>query len=513
MANRANCAPTNFGDNLCLVNSLFGIETEYGIAVENHDASKLITASRELVKAYRGPYAAPWNYKSEDPRNDMRGFHVRHLTQDVTDAQFDKPGERATSPEEDRCDHVLANGARLYNDHGHPEYSTPECADLRSLVAHDKAGERIVLECAREYSAQSGHAISIFKNNSDYHGASYGTHESYLLRREVPWEQVVAALAPFLATRILYAGAGKVGCEEKNAQATYQLSQRADFFNVLQSVDTLANRPLVNTRDEAHGDARLCRRLHVIAGDANLSEYATALRVGVTNLVVMLIESGWNGAPVLKNPVQAIKQISRDTSYRWLVEDENGQSISAIDVQRRYLEAIQKLELPGASWILEEWQSTLDTLQNDPFALHDRLDWVAKKMLLDEFVAAERLDWQRDVQTLQSIELAYHDVDPETSLYYGLVESGAMQTLVSEEEIEAARSTPPANTRAALRGVLVRRFSNRIKSISWGAVLAEENGVQYRLPLPETLADYVTLAARLESAENLRDVAALLREA
>lgn len=505
--------PLATNDNIKLVNSLFGIETEYGIAVEGHDASQLITASREVVKSYRGHFAGPWNYKAEDPRNDMRGFHVDKLSQDATDAQFDKPGERAASPEEDRCDRVLSNGARLYNDHGHPEYSTPECADLRSLIAHDKAGERIILGCAQEYSQATGRTVSIFKNNSDYHGASYGTHESYLLRREVQWDLVVANLAPFLATRIIYAGAGKVGTEDKTAKASYQLSQRADFFSVLQSVDTLANRPLVNTRDEGHGDARHCRRLHVIAGDANMSEYATALRTGATNLVVALIESGWSTPVVLRDPVKAIKEISRDETYQWLVETDEGDRLSAVDIQRCYLRAARELELPGSEWILDEWENTLNALADDPFQLHDSLDWVAKKMLLDDFVESEQLDWEKDAATLQSIELAYHDIDPQNSLYYGLVESGAMRTLVSEEEIEAALETAPSNTRAALRGVLVRRFASQIKSISWGAILAEEAGHKIRLPLSETRTGYSDLVAQIESAPTLRDVANILRGA
>ena len=169
-------------------NPFFGFETEYGITIEGGDASDLIKASREVVKAYGSlglPYASPWNYRSEDPRNDQRGFHVEHLTVDTVDAQFDRPGERAASPQEDRCDHVLRNGARLYNDHGHPEYATPECGDLRSLVAHDKAGERIVLQCAQTYGERVGKLVEIWKNNTDFHGASYGSHESYLIQRGV----------------------------------------------------------------------------------------------------------------------------------------------------------------------------------------------------------------------------------------------------------------------------------------------------------------------------------------
>ncbi len=496
------------------MNSLFGIETEYGIAVEDADATHLVAESREVVKSYAGRYASPWNYRAEDPRNDVRGFHVEKLSQDPTDAQFDKPADRAQTPSEDRCDRVLPNGARLYNDHGHPEYSTPECTDLRSLVAHDKAGERIVLECAKRRAEVLGKSIEIFKNNTDFHGASYGTHESYLLRRGVAWDDVVHNLAPFLATRIIYAGAGKVGTEDKGAPpCPYQLSQRADFFSVLQSVDTLHNRPLVNTRDETHGDARRFRRLHVIAGDANMSEYATALRVGATNLVAALIESGWQTPVALRDPVRAIKHVSRDQTYKWMIETTDNDSISAVDVQRAYLRACRELELPGSEWVLNEWEETLDALADDPMNLHDRLDWVAKKSLLDDFAASEELDWTRDAATLQSLDLAYHNVDPEAGLYYGLVEAGAMTTLVDETEIEAALCDPPAQTRAALRGLLVRRYADKIKSVSWGGLAVEEHGERIVLPLPEAAADYPALCAQIEATESLRDVAAVLRKA
>jgi Pup amidohydrolase len=491
--------------------SLFGIETEYGIAVEGAEASALVAASRDVVKSFRGRFAAPWNYRAEDPRNDVRGFHVEKLSQDATDAQFDRPADRVHSPTEDRCDRVLENGARFYNDHGHPEYATPECADLRSLVAHDKAGERIVLEAARTYAEAAGKSVGIFKNNTDFHGASYGTHESYVLKRGVPWDDVVRTLAPFLATRIIYAGAGKVGIEERGAVwCDYQISQRADFFSVLQSVDTLANRPLVNTRDEPHGDPRRARRLHVIAGDANMSEYATALRVGALNCVVALLETGWTTPVELRDPIRAIKSISRDATYKWLVEDTDGGTLSAVDVQRCYLRAAQELQLPGSEWILAEWQATLDALESDPLSLHDRLDWVAKKLLLDDFAESENLQWHRDASTLQSLDLAYHDVDPDLSLYYGLVQSEMMQTLVDEGEITLAQTHAPQFTRAALRGAFVRRFAGNIKAISWGAIIAEENGERLNIRLPKS-ADFPALVEQIENAASLRQAVAALK--
>lgn len=484
--------------------SLYGFETEYGITVEGADASALISASREVVKAYSSlnkPVVTRWNYRSEDPRNDQRGFHVERLSVDPVDAQFDRPGERAHSPHDDRCDHLLSNGARFYNDHGHPEYSTPECCDLRSLVAHDKAGERVVLQCAKIYGERIQKEVEIWKNNTDFHGASYGSHESYLVRRDVEWESFVRGLAPFLATRILFCGAGKVGSEERGHDCNYQISQRADFFSTLQSVDTLNNRPLVNTRDEPHGDARRFRRLHVIAGDANMSEWAIALRAGTTNLVAALIESGWKLDFELRDPVKAIKHISRDESYKWLIDTSRG-SMSAVDVQRAYFAGAQSLQLPGSDWVLEEWNDALDVLERDPLELFDRCDWVAKKLLLDQFAESEDLDWTRDRLSLQSLDLAYCNVDPELGLYQALVEDGSMRTLVTEEEIEAAREFAPKTTRAGLRGALVRKFAPDIKQLSWGAL---ETKNETRLSLPET-GDFEGMLEQIEGAGSIEEL-------
>jgi proteasome accessory factor A len=315
-----------------------------------------------------------------------------------------------------------------------------------------------------------------------------------------------------LATRIIFCGAGKVGCEERGQDADYQLSQRADFFQVLQSVDTLHNRPLVNTRDEPHGDAHRFRRLHVIAGDANLSEYAIALRAGTTNLVAGLIESGWENPIRLKDPVRAIKAISRDPDYRWLVERENDGTISALEIQRTYLHGAIMLQLPGTEWLLSEWERILDDLESDPLGTYDRLDWSAKKLLLDQFAEAEELDWTEDRATLQSLDLAYHDVNPEISLHHGLVESGAMLTLVSDEEIESARRTPPPRTRAALRGALVRRFAGEIRAISWGGVEVRDSHGTFRFALPES-GDFHEMLQIIEEATSLRAVASVLRGA
>lgn len=486
---------------------LFGIETEYGIAVEDKGASDLVAESRAVVRAYAGKVACPWYYRGEDPRNDMRGYHVDRLSQDPQDAQFDRPGEKPLPVEEERADRVLANGARLYNDHGHPEYSTPECNSLFDLVTHDKAGERIVWACAQARMAQPGVGqVQIFKNNTDFHGSSYGTHENYLISRETPFAELLGGLLPFFATRTLYAGAGKMGVEPNGDRGMYQISQRADFFTEEASVDTLHRRPLVNTRDEPHADPRLWRRLHVICGDANMSEYATALKVGTTYLVTSLLETGWRPGLRLRNPVQAIKDVSRDPSYKWLVDVEGQGTTPAVDVQRVYLQAAQeRLAGRGADtdWVLKEWEAILNGLERDPLALGDRLDWVAKRGLLADYVEAEGIGW--DDESLPSFDLAYSSVDPDESLYYALEQAGETVRLTTDAAIEAAMAQAPPNTRAAIRGALVERFAEDIGVLGW-------NRVVLRTPTESWMADlddYLTPESVAEAMGRVRDAQSL----
>lgn len=480
---------------------LYGIETEYGIAVEGKGASDLLAESRAVVKAYPGRSAGPWLYRVEDPRNDMRGFHVDRLNFDPEDAKLDAPDYKPLPVEEERADRVLVNGARLYNDHGHPEYSTPECASLLDLVAHDKAGERIVLAAARARSEQPGVGqVHIFKNNTDFHGSSYGTHENYLIPRETPFAQLLSGLLPFFATRIIYAGAGKLGIEPRGDTGLYQLSQRADFFTEEASVDTLHRRPLVNTRDEPHTDPRDWRRLHVICGDANMSEYATALKIGTTYLVTSLLEQGWQPWVRLKQPTEAIKTISRDQTYKWQVEAETG-TIGAVDIQRVYL-AAAKEKLAGrgtdTDWTLREWERTLDGLESDPLSLGDRLDWVAKRGLLADYVESEGVGWNDE--TLPSFDLAYSNVDPDEGLYYALEQAGEMVRLTDDVTVEAAMTQPPANTRAAIRGHLVDKLADSIGVLGWNKVVLRTNDESWMVDLN----DYLTPDAVAQAMTDLR---------
>lgn len=499
---------------------LFGIETEYGLLVEGRGAQDLMEESRLLVHAYAGPWAGPWDYRAEDPRRDMRGYRVDHLSYDPKDAQLDR-GSTAShlSSAEQRADRALTTGGRLYNDHGHPEYGTPECRTLRDLVAHDRAGERIVLECARRRTQETGREVRIFKNNTDFHGMSYGCHESYLCARSVPFERLLHGMLPFLVTRILYAGAGKTGVETNgplSKECHFQLSQRADFFTEIASVDTLARRPIFNTRDEAHADPHRYRRLHVICGDATMSEFATALKVGTTCRVLDLIEAGWEPLFRLKDPVAAIKQVSRDPSFRWVLELEDGRTMRATDIQRIYLRDAQQLVAgadPDTDWTLREWDRVLTDLESDPYLAEDRLDWVAKRKLLETYIEAERLWWEDE--TLRSLDLEYHNVDPELGLYHALEEGGQMARLVTEAEIRAAETGAPSDTRAAVRGALVRRFGPEIARLSWGHVgLKQEAEVRW-LSLPPSLGEAGApaipgLLSTLEAATTVREAIAQL---
>src|SRR5947208_11885789 len=382
---------------------VFGLETEYGITVSGADMVDVVAESIELVRRYTEHGALmKWDYELEDPHLDARGFRARELLQDTDEsAYYEIDKNRHLSFEEIKGDLVLSNGARFYNDHAHPEYSTPECTTLRQIVAQEKAGERILAECARRRNQKlpPNREVRLYKNNTDFVGHSYGCHDNYLVRRNVAWDRIVAGILPFLITRQIFAGAGKLGVEAESASGepgVYQISQRADFFSVVVSIDTMNRRPLINTRDEPHADASRFRRFHLILGDSNMSEWATAMKIGTTSLVLDLIERGEAPQLEIAQPIHANKSISREETYDWIIELTDGRKISAIDVQRIYLRAAAKMEISeDRQWILREWENVLNDLQRDVMATRDRVDWTAKKFLLNalpEAVVDARLD-------------------------------------------------------------------------------------------------------------------------
>jgi proteasome accessory factor A len=355
--------------------------------------------------------------------------------------------------------------------------------------------------------------VVLYKNNTDFHGASYGTHEDYLMRRDVPPDELIAGLVPFLVSRQLYAGAGKVGVEGETHTAPYQLSQRADYIAVEASVDTLHNRPIVNTRDEPHATPRSFRRLHVIVGDANMSEWATAMKVGALSLVIGLLERGWRPSLALENPVRAIKELSRDPTLRWLVRLKDGRTMSAIDVQRHYLAAAREMlagSSPDADWTIAEWEAVLDDLERRVTSTADRIDWVAKRQLLEQFMAEESVGW--DAPALKSLDLSYHDLDPEMGLFAGLEQAGAMRRIVTDEQIEAAMACPPADTRAYIRGLFIRRWGQCVRSIGWNRIAFTCEGEDYDFDMnPLVGPDVRLLNEELSKAASLADVVAVVR--
>ncbi|MBT3183116.1 MAG: proteasome accessory factor PafA2 family protein [Nitrospina sp.] len=452
---------------------LLGLETEYGIVREDLENSDPVEESMKLLQACeRKSVFCKWAYSQENSHLDMRGFRVTSLAQDEEEDAFcAEDRKRSYSYLDMKCDRVLTNGARFYNDHTHPEYSTPECNSVLSLVAHDVAGERIVAECVAIRNRElGGNSLQVFKNNTDYSGHSYGTHDNYLIPRETPFEDVVNGLAPFLVTRQLYAGAGKVGSENADDFQGLQLAQRSDFIETLLSIETMTKRPLINTRDEPHAVSSRYRRLHLILGDANMSAYATALKVGSTVLVLNLIASGEKLADLeLADPVADVLRVSLDRTTA--LQRKTGGTITALEIQEAYVEAAEKA-FAGKNrewdWILAEWKRTLDELRHSPEKLSDRIDWAIKEKLFTEFMQSEGIGWEDP--WLKSLDLEYHNLDPERGLYLGLQQEGAVHSLLNEKEIARAMESPPDGTRAKIRGQAVAQDAENIKSIHWTGV-------------------------------------------
>ena len=472
------------------MNRPVGIETEFGMlcasdpqTVDFAYEAAMLVRSAPLAGCFRG-----WDYAAENPRVDLRGKRVKRLDHDPHDLQGNTAKSRNLSREDLLADTVLANGARFYNDHNHPEYCTDACLSLHDLVAQDKAGERIVLRAQQARNAAVGQAthVQLVKNNSDYHGRSYGCHENYLVSRAVPLNDVVAACIPFFVTRQIYAGAGKAAFETATSRAGgFQISQRADFFETEIGINTTTQRPIFNTRDEPHANPQKYRRLHVIIGDANCSEYATALRVGATALMLDLVADQAVPRLELRHPVQALKTVSRDLAMQQPLEMTNGKSMRAIDIQRHHWEAAQRYRDRDdeTDWVLDEWGSVLDLLESNVTHLRDRLDWVAKLSLFAQVSGDDSINW--DDPAVLRLDLAYHMVDPAVSLYHMLTRAGKMRRVVTDAAIDCAETTAPAGTRATVRAACLAKFAPHITEMEWGSVTFQHNGTPFTLNLAE----------------------------
>ncbi len=456
------------------IHKVLGIETEYGILLRGTGESNPIAASSVLINAYVNELQRKvgWDFEDESPGKDARGFA--------------REGAMPPEVETHLVNAVLTNGARYYVDHAHPEYSTPECHNARSAVLYDKAGERILARSveAAARALPSGQRIVVLKNNSDRKGNSYGTHENYLMDRACPFGRIVQHAMPHFITRQIYTGAGKVGTEAATGarDVTFQLTQRADFFEEEVGLETTLKRPIVNTRDEPHADSAKYRRLHVIVGDANLSEVAGLLKLGVTAVVLSMIEDDWFGGRdfTLAAPVQAMRRVSYDLSLRQPLELAGGSTMSALDIQWELFDLARKyaedrgLECVGdadlGEEILRRWEGVLNGLETDYLSLASQLDWVAKYRLVNGYRERHGLGW--DDHKLAAMDLQYHDVRPERSLF-GRV---GMERILTDAEIDEAVTEPPADTRAYFRGKCLQRWSSSIAAANWDSLVFDLGG-------------------------------------
>jgi proteasome accessory factor A len=370
----------------------------------------------------------------------------------------------------------LKNGARLYQDTGcHPEYATPECDNPRDLVIHDKAGERIVEElllAAEQKLRENGIycEIYIFKNNTDSVGNTYGCHENYLVQRGVNFHKLAEQLIPFFVTRQAFAGAGKV--LKTRMGNHYYISQRAQHIYQEISGATTSSRGIINTRDEPHADEEKYRRLHVIVGDSNMSEFATYLKVGTTAIVLAMVEDGFIKRDLaLEDPVRAIKEISHDVACKRRVKLKRGKEFSAIEIQREYLDlALEYYQgqerSPQVADLLEKWQYVLDKLAEDPMSLHRELDWVIKRELITSYISRKGCSF--DDQRVFMMDLQYHDIKRTRGLYYLMLRDGLIDRVITDQEIERAMTTPPQTTRAKVRSDFIKFANEKNKSYDVG---------------------------------------------
>lgn len=497
----------------------FGLETEFGISRDGNDDVDVVAESIALVRSATEPGVwMCWDYESEDPHADMRGFRVNELRQDSDEANyFAQDAERELSFVEIKSDLVLGNGARFYNDHAHPEYCTPECHSVNELVLHDRAGERILMACAQHLSEQRKCKIRIYKNNTDFFGHSYGCHENYLLPRSLPWEPLAQGMQAFLVTRQIVAGAGKfaIEAEDKFVSSGFQLSQRSDFFSELQSVDTMQRRPIINTRDEPHANPKIFRRFHVILGDANMSPFSTWLKAGTTALMLeALVRDPKRQFPKLADPLSALVSISRDQTFRWEVRLEGNKTATALEVQREYLEAVKQLcdlSSPDKAHVVSEWEQVLNDLSQDYLRCRDRLDWVAKLALVREFQAAQNMN--EDDPCLRSFDLEYHRLDFHEGLYFALEQSGAMRGVPTEASVRDAIKHPPFS-RAYVRGKCIQKFATFVTSAQWDHITLQGSDGPIKISLldlfaPDEIVRYAKVINAARSPDDLRTIATM----
>lgn len=506
------------------VHRVMGTETEYGIIAPGISDANATVLSTQVVNAYAATLreglgnlaGTRWDYTDEAPLSDARGWQVGRGAADPSQLTDEPPVLTAEQvalvdqgtgdvPEDTAVlmNLVLANGARLYVDHAHPEYSSPEVTGPLDAVRWDRAGDVVVQRAMARIAAAPGFSpVILYKNNTDSKSVSYGSHENYLVPRSVPFGRIAAALIPFFVTRQVICGAGRVGIGAVTQQPGYQLSQRADFFENEVGLETTVRRPIINTRDEPHAVAEKYRRLHVIIGDANLSEVSNYLKLGTTSLILALIEQELVPVPEIADPVRELQAVSHDPSLRHLLTLADGRRVTALDIQEMYLEAARSaVHAQGGGDaqtedVLDRWEFLLTTLRTDPMGAARQVDWVAKLKVLQAYRDRDALEWNDP--RLALIDLQYADLRPDKGIYYRLAGRGAMERLVTDDDVVAAVANPPRDTRAYFRGRCISSFPKEVVGASWDSIIFE-------LPSQRRLQ-------RIQTREPLRGTAALTEQ-
>ena len=478
------------------VHRVMGIETEFGVFAPDDPEADPGVLSHLAVGGFRAASAAAgapldtaWDYQGEDPLRDARGFQIPR--------QLARPEQLTHEISHAVPNVVLRNGGRLYVDHAHPEYSSPEVTSPRAGVKWDRAGEIIAQRAVAELAARpEGPHPLLYKNNSDGKGASYGTHENYLVDRRVPFEDVVSGLIPFLVTRQIICGAGQVGLGQASEAAGFQISQRADHMERLVGLDTTARRPIVNTRDEPHADPRKYRRLHLIIGDANTFDVSTWLKLGTTAAVLHLIERiFFDPAPELAaqlaqlqlaDPVAEVRNVSHDLTLTHELRLQDGTKATAIAVQRRYLELARSVAASDSetSELLARWYEILTGLETEPASVAGQVEWVGKLRVLEGLKARHGTDW--DDPRIAAANIQWSDLRA-NGLAQRLRAGGLFETLITDDEAAAAVDTPPVDTRAWFRGSAVAKFGADVAAASWGTIILDDGERLHRIPMVEPL--------------------------
>lgn len=497
------------------VRRVMGTETEYGLTRPGDPRANPVSLSGLVVRAYATaagptralPTGSGWDYADETPLRDARGFEMARALADIS--QLTDLDDPATA------NSVLSNGARLYVDHAHPEYSSPEVASPRDVIRWDRAGDEVMLTALASLAERGDH-LRLYKNNVDGKGASYGTHENYLVPRQVPFLSIAAGLLPFFVARQVLVGAGRVGRGQFSEVPGFQISQRADYIEAEIGLETTLKRPIVNTRDEPHSLGEKYRRLHVIVGDATLCDVATLLKFGTTSLVLGLIEA--DAAPPLElaDPVAAIRAISHDPGLTQTVDLVDGRSLTALGILGIYREAVRAhlgAEVDADTHeVLEHWDAVAADLAEDPMRCVGRVDWVTKLAVLQGYRRRDGLEWNDP--RLAAIDIQWSDIDPARGLAARMRASGRLTTLVSPADVTRAVVSPPEDTRAWFRGQCISRFAGQVRAASWDSVVfepAQGRRELRRVQLPEPLkGTREDIGALLDSVSGVDDLLAHL---